>query len=959
MPSGPADRFASWWKWTLLGALLFLALDTTERVLRLHALTALVVSDLAAPQLATDAASGYAHDQRVLPLGYPDSYHWIRQTQDMLAAGDWRVRAVRYDNAPEGREVHWSSGLRWWLAGLGLLEHRVSGRPLGAAVERAAPLAMPLSLGLLLLLGTPWLARRVGSLAATVVPPLFVTCLPLYEHFGAEAPDHHGWVIACGMATVWALVAGVVSSVAGEPSSRARWYFILSGFAGGAGLWISAATQVPVLIAVGIGAVLATWRSSLDSASCGSPGLWRAWGLTGAATSLGFYLLEYAPAHFGWRLEVNHPLYALAWAGAGDLLARGMSWRRTASPSSAGAWRFVPGALALVALPTVVLVAGAQTFWVGDRLLWALHVDYIKEFKGLLVLAAQLSPAKLLGVVSLLPLALWLLVAWLDWRQLAPRWRVALWVALPAAAVTLGLAVWQARWYGPACGLALAAVATCLGAWERGTGMERSSRWRPWVLIVLGLVLLTAYPLSTMGYWWRTWRGQMEFSPHHRHELVVRDVAHWLRTRVRAERAVVLSDPTSSSALAYFGGFDTVGTLYWENLPGLRRAMQISGAENSERAHALIREGGITHLVIFPWHPFAEESAHLAQGRRAGETAPAPAFLRTLVTTGEGPPWLRALPYETGRDPELRALGPVRVFEVVPPQEPAAAALRAAQCSLTAGEASGAERLLRRALALDPAYLPARVFAARLAQGRGEEAEFQRAVQSIRDTLHAAVPALELEDRIDLLMVLVMAGDGAAAVEQLQLCLAEADERSLRRVRPDALFELGECARSLASEQATTAEVVARIDAALPLVTRERFLFGHAVKLQRENRPRDAANLYRRQLALNPRSVAALGNLAWILASTGDATLRDPVLALDLAREAVALSEGREPFSLNALAAACAATGDFPAAREHARTALRRAEEAGRAGLLPHLRACIALYDAGRVYVETGTASPP
>jgi tetratricopeptide (TPR) repeat protein len=962
MPSGPADRFASWWKWTLLGALLFLALDTTERVLRLRALTGIAVSDLVAPQLATDSVSGYARGQRTLPLGYPDSYHWIRQTQEMLAAGDWRVRSVSYDNAPQGREVHWSSGLRWWLAGLGLLDHRLSGLPLGAAVEREAPLAMPLSLALFLLLGTPWLARRVGALAATVVPPLFVTCLPLYEHFGAEAPDHHGWVIACGMATVLALVAGMANLVPGEPPSRARRYFILSGVMGGVGLWISAATQVPVLIAVGIGAVLAAWGSSLDGASCGSPGLWRAWGLAGAATSLGFYLLEYAPAHFGWRLEVNHPLYALAWAGAADLLARWMEWRNTVEasfPLRAGKWRFLPGGLALAALPAAVLLTGAQTFWVGDRLLWALHVDYIKEFKGLPALAAQLSPGKLLGVVSLLPLALWLLVAWLDWRQLVPRWRAALWIALPPAALMLGLAVWQTRWYGPACGLALAAIATGLGAWERGSGVQRWSRWRTGTLAVVGLALLAAYPVSVMGYWWRTWQGRMEFSPHHRHELVVRDVAQWLRERVGAERAVVLSDPTSSSALAYFGGFDTVGTLYWENLPGLRRAMEIYGAADAEQAHALIRESGVTHLVIFPWHPFAEESAHLAQGRRASEPAPAPAFLRTLVATGDCPVWLRPLSYETPRDPESRVLDLVRVFAVVPSQAPAEAALRAAQFNLAAGDASGAERQLRRSLAIDSSLLPARIFAARMAQGRGEEEEFRWAAQGIRETLGGATPSLELQDRIDLLMVLVMAGDGAVAVEQLQLCLVEANERALRMVRPDALFEFGECVRSLAPEQILTAGVVARIDAILPPLTRERFLFGHAVKLQRENRPRDAANLYRRQLALNPRSVAALGNLAWILASTGDATLRDPAQALGLAREAVALSEGREPFSLNALAAACAATGDFPAAREHARAALRRAEEMGKVGLLPHLRACIALYDAGRPYVETGSPPPP
>ena len=33
------------------------------------------------------------------------------------------------------------------------------------------------------------------------------------------------------------------------------------------------------------------------------------------------YLVEYAPDHSRWQMETNHPLYALGWLGAAELLA--------------------------------------------------------------------------------------------------------------------------------------------------------------------------------------------------------------------------------------------------------------------------------------------------------------------------------------------------------------------------------------------------------------------------------------------------------------------------------------------------------------------------------------------------------------------------------------------------------------------------------------------------------------
>jgi hypothetical protein len=71
---------------------------------------------------AADRASptGYALGRRalILPDTGEDGYQWIMQTQAMLAGGGWRIHHVDYDNAPTGRDAHWASPLRWWLAAL-------------------------------------------------------------------------------------------------------------------------------------------------------------------------------------------------------------------------------------------------------------------------------------------------------------------------------------------------------------------------------------------------------------------------------------------------------------------------------------------------------------------------------------------------------------------------------------------------------------------------------------------------------------------------------------------------------------------------------------------------------------------------------------------------------------------------------------------------------------------------
>jgi Flp pilus assembly protein TadD len=87
--------------------------------------------------------------------------------------------------------------------------------------------------------------------------------------------------------------------------------------------------------------------------------------------------------------------------------------------------------------------------------------------------------------------------------------------------------------------------------------------------------------------------------------------------------------------------------------------------------------------------------------------------------------------------------------------------------------------------------------------------------------------------------------------------------------------------------------------------------------------------------------------LAWLLATSPDASLRDGNRAFDLAKEAVRLSDGKDPNCLRTLAAACAETGRFDEAEDTARRAFQAAELMDNRTLVNALRDEIALYELG------------
>ena len=109
---------------------------------------------------------------------------------------------------------------------------------------------------------------------------------------------------------------------------------------------------------------------------------------------------------------------------------------------------------------------------------------------------------------------------------------------------------------------------------------------------------------------------------------------------------------------------------------------------------------------------------------------------------------------------------------------------------------------------------------------------------------------------------------------------------------------------------------------------------------------KDAIFHFEKTLKADPLFVPALNNLAWVLASCSDRSLRDGPRAVELAGRANQITGGQQPDILRTLAAAYAEAGQTQSAAEAAREALRLAAVQGNTTLEDVLRKEIERYEA-------------
>ncbi len=187
-------------------------------------------------------------------------------------------------------------------------------------------------------------------------------------------------------------------------------------------------------------------------------------------------------------------------------------------------------------------------------------------------------------------------------------------------------------------------------------------------------------------------------------------------------------------------------------------------------------------------------------------------------------------------------------------------------------------------------------------------------------------------------------GDLAAAVERYR----EAQRLDPENQRVNALLGHALVAAGRAAEARATLELALREK---PEDARLRADLGYVALAQ--GRYAEALEQLREALRLDPRLTPARNNLAWLLATAPDASLRDPDQALRLAEDLVAQASAPPANLHDTLAAAQAAAGRSDEAVRTAQRALHAAEREKARELARAIGARLARYRAGAAWLET------
>ena len=769
--------------WILLPvcAVGFLGWVNHGRMQRVEYVSSLAGRADAADARAAASPTGYGHEQRelIVPERSEESFHWIAQTQQMFARGEWRVHHVDYDNAPMGRAVNAGSPYRWWLGLVAGIDHAVSGRPLGLSVERAALWADPLLHGLLLIGATGFAAWRFGAFAAALLAIGLAGVFPLAAGFLPGVPTSHGLANACALGSILVLLAGL------RDGPRADRWFALAGVMGGLGLWIDVAIQVPVLAGIMLGAPIAAWttRGQAPQIAGEIKMPWRVWAFSGATTVLAAYLAEYFPAQLGgMHLEWIHPLYGLAWLGGGELLARSMDWiqGRKTSRRLTDAGLILFAVVAVASIPLVMQLTNSRGFLSADlasvRLTNQPGGVVSASFRTWLAHDGMTATvwATLLPLIVLGP-AGWLLLS----RTTQPESRASLAVAVGPVLVALGFACAQLSWWSMLDGALLVLLVAAMA--ERGARGLPSSRWL-WAALAAFFVIPGTIQLRPQ----RSTGAAMPLTAQEAQELIERHLAHWLAKRTEETGLIVYAPPHQTTALCFYGGLRGLGSFAAENRDGFGATLFITAAITMEEVQELLQSRGVRYVVIPSWDPFFEESARLYLAKKFANHEGI--FVREL-RRWHLPLWLRPLPYQIpligGNEVQS-----VLVFEVVEEQSPAVAASRLAEYLVEVGkldEAAAAGETLRRF----PGDVGALAARAQVQNARGDAAGAAQTLAALRSRLAAGADRLLPWDRrVSVAIVLAQGEQIDLAREQVRRCLAELNENRLRALTAGLLYNL-------------------------------------------------------------------------------------------------------------------------------------------------------------------------
>jgi tetratricopeptide (TPR) repeat protein len=675
--------------------------------------------DAVTVRLCDQADAGIAKELRMPVFLHEianDGYVWNRHAEHVGENGQWRVRHTDFDNAPAGREVHWNSAFAWYLRGLGELYRSSTGDTLRNSIFRMSIWANPILLVLALGIFTTIAARRFGPLCGSVIAIGMVAVPTFYEGFLPAYPDHHGLIAFAILGMIFGIAwagAGWVQAETGEdfvlPRSmrQARHGMIFSAICGAAGLWISAISTAVVLATIGAAVVVAAaalGRKLRREGLVFDAGLWRLWTLWGAGAGVFFYLFEYFPSNMGMRLEINHPLYALAWLGGGWIIAHLTHWLCSLGQAeNPFPWRKLIGPLAACAvLPLVVLGDGAAVYIPFDPFMAGLWKN-IRELLSLSMII-KLSGSSWFATLGWFPVLVLLAGVLVTLRRVGTGTKaVLIFLPVPILLIT-GLQLYQVRWGMLSGPLYIALAGIVIPQFWR---IVPRALWCRMLaipaLLVFGYQFVVPSFQGNIGSAWAQYRNPQTLSFGQGIALLHRQIARNILDSANGKPVVLLSSPNSSCMLAALGGFRTIGTLYWENVDGLKAAAEGLNAQSEVEAFDFMKKHGVTHVSLMNWENFIEPYFNILHPVPAPGVSVQNSFGKAALSDRRIPAWVRPLVFPANSlSQNLQQT--VLLLQVVPDQSANEAQFHLARfVRYVEGRPEQAEKLFKDILIAEPA----------------------------------------------------------------------------------------------------------------------------------------------------------------------------------------------------------------------------------------------------------------
>ncbi|MBL9116497.1 MAG: tetratricopeptide repeat protein [Verrucomicrobiaceae bacterium] len=250
----------------------------------------------------------------------------------------------------------------------------------------------------------------------------------------------------------------------------------------------------------------------------------------------------------------------------------------------------------------------------------------------------------------------------------------------------------------------------------------------------------------------------------------------------------------------------------------------------------------------------------------------------------------------------------------------------------------GALAEFRHALKLDPSYIDA---SNHLANTLFQNGRTEDAIQSYRATL--AIDPAHPDANNNLGLALLLSGRVEESIAYFKKSLDH------RPNSPDVRSNLGAAFMHLGKLADAERELRAALDAKAGINAHHNL----ALCLFRQGRLTDSVRAYEGALKLSPDHVNSLSELAWVLSTAADDSIRDGNRALTLAQRAAAITQYTEPRVLRSLAASFAEIGDFSQAQTYANKAHQLANGVGDQSYAEQLAEQIAKYRNQKPWRET------